>query len=147
MRFRVRRLAALDLVGARGTALRRRVVLTEFLAAATAGVLVGGWLLTSGRVSGSVVGGWCLGVGANYAALAAHALHLLRANRLAGEVAAIPDPVAEARWYTVSQLLLVVPFLLVVLALAQLHRPGVAPPHAVSDGAHPAAAVDGTEIQ
>ncbi len=122
MTFDPRRLAALDLVGARGTALRRRLVFAEFVGSAVAGMALGGWFLTAGRPIAWFVGLWCLGVGVNYAALAAHALLLLRPGRIATELAAVPDLKAEARRYGIGQLRLVIPFLVAGIAVTRMRR-------------------------
>jgi hypothetical protein len=112
----VRRLAAIDMWGRRGTILRRRIVLAEFVIGAAGVTALGGWVVTSQVLAGQVLGAWMIGAGLNYVPLAAHALALSRAGALEAELAGV-DVGREARRYGVFQALLVVPLSLVVLSL------------------------------
>lgn len=115
----VRRLAAVDMHGVRGTTIRRRVIVAEFLLGAIGGIGIGLFLLlTASAAEGVVVGIWALGIGANYVPLALHTLSLRRPSDLRAELtdADIRD---ELRRYTRSQLWVFAPFIFVGLALAQ----------------------------
>jgi predicted ferric reductase len=112
----VRRLAAIDMYGVRGTSRRRRIILAEFLFGVVALVAFGIWLLTAlSGVVGLVLGLWAIGAGLNYAPLALHALLLGRPGRLDAELAGV-DVERELRRYTVLQLWVFVPLSLVVLS-------------------------------
>lgn len=112
----VRRFAAIDMWGRRGTILRRRIVLAEFAAAAAGGLALGGWVVTSPVLVGQVFGAWIIGASLNYVPLAAHALALSRAGALDAELADV-DVGRETRRYGVFQALLLVPLSMVVLSL------------------------------
>jgi hypothetical protein len=113
---RVRRLAAIDMYGTRGTVRRRRIILAEFLVGVVAMVAFGVWVLTSGSDVGvRVFGAWLVGAGLNYAPLAAYALALSRPGALEAELAGV-DIMPELRYYGVRQLWILVPLALVVLA-------------------------------
>jgi len=115
----VRRLAAVDLHGLMGTALRRRVIIAEFVLGAIGGIGIGLFLLLAADGAiGVVVGVWAVGVGANYVPLALHALSLRRPADLRSALAEA-DIRHELRRYTKSQFWVFVPFLLVVLAVGQ----------------------------
>jgi hypothetical protein len=119
----VRRLAALDMHGARGTRRRRRVILFEFALGTIGGVALGVWALTWGSVIGFVVGIWLLGLAANYVPLTAHVLALWDPGALEAELAGV-DVRAELRYYTRTQGWVLVPFWVAGLALAQARRKG-----------------------
>ena len=73
----VRRLAAIDMYGTRGTARRKRIVLAEFTAALAATVALGTWLVIGASGLGTrTFGIWPLSAGLNYAPLAAFAIWL-----------------------------------------------------------------------
>src|SRR5215831_16280337 len=112
----VRRLAALDMHGSRGTTRRRRIILVEFVAAAVASLAVGGWLIGSApTTAGRAVGGWVLGVGLNYLVLTAYAVGFSRPGALDAELAGVDIP-RELRRYSLLQFWVFVPLSLVVLA-------------------------------
>jgi hypothetical protein len=112
----VRRFAAVDMWGRRGTIRRRRIILAEFVIGAACGVALGGWAVTSQALGGQIFGAWFIGVGLNYVPLAAYAAALSRAGALDAELADV-DVGREIRRYTVFQALLLVPLALVVLSL------------------------------
>jgi hypothetical protein len=118
----VRRLAAVDMHGARGTTNRRRVILAEFSLGAVGGAAFGLWALTSwGGAVGVVAGLYLLGLAANYAALALHAITLARAGALDAELRGV-DIRAALRDYTAKQFWVFVPGLFAVLAVRRARR-------------------------
>ncbi|MEU5962527.1 hypothetical protein ABZ777_15070 [Micromonospora parva] len=113
----VRRLAAIDMHGSRGTTRRRRIILAEFLVGVVLMVTWGGWLLVSSDSTGTrAIGLWLVGAGLNYAPLSLYALALMRPGALDAELADV-DIDRELRRYTVLQLWVFVPLSLVVLAI------------------------------
>ncbi len=113
----VRRLAAIDMYGARGTSRRRRIILAEFVAAAVVSVAFGIWLAAhASGLGGRVLGIWMIGAGLNYAPLAAYAITLSRSGALNAELAGV-DTGRELRRYSVLQLWIFVPLSLVVLSV------------------------------
>jgi hypothetical protein len=115
----VRRLAAIDMYGSRGTDLRRRIVLAEFAAGAVGSVAFGGWLLAAASgPGGRILAIWIIGTGLNYAPLAACAIALSRPGALDAELAGV-DTGRELRRYSVLQLWIFVPLAIVVLALVR----------------------------
>jgi hypothetical protein len=113
----VRRLAAIDMYGARGTTRRRRIILAEFAAGAVFAVAFGIWLAANASgIAGRVLGIWIIGAGLNYAPLAAYAIALSRSGALDAELAGV-DTGRELRRYSVLQLWIFVPLSLVVLAV------------------------------
>jgi len=111
----VKRLAALDMYGATGTTRRRRIVLAEFIAAAAATMALGIWLVTGASGLGArIFGIWLIGVGLNYAPLAAYAISLSRPGALDAELVGV-DTGRELRRYTVLQLWILVPLSLIVM--------------------------------
>lgn len=122
MTFEVRRLAVIDLYGARGTARRRRLVRAEFAAAFALGIGLGLWVLVRGGPAGWVIGLALIGIGLNYLPLAVHAL-TIRPARLSAEVAAMDDFAGQVRYYATAQARLLVPGLVAVLALRR-HQGG-----------------------
>lgn len=118
----VRRLAALDMHGTRGTRRRRRLILGEFALATAGGAALGAWALTSGGAVGVILGVWSLGIAANYLPLTLHVIALWRQPALDAELAGI-NLRAELREYSRAQAWLVVPFWVAALALAQARRP------------------------
>ncbi len=119
----VRRLAALDMHGTRGTRRRRRMILAEFALGTIGGVALGVWALTWGGVWGLILGIWLLGLAANYLPLTAHVLALWHPGALEAELAGA-DLGAELRHYTRAQVWVLVPFWVAGLALAQARRRG-----------------------
>ncbi len=117
----VRRLAALDMHGTRGTRRRRRVILAEFGLGTVAGAALGASAVTWDAPAGVVLGVWLLGLAANYLPLTAHVLSLWRPGRLEAELAGA-DLRAELRHYTRAQFWVLVPFWVAGLALAQARR-------------------------
>lgn len=118
----VRRLAALDMHGTRGTRRRRRLILGEFALATAGGAALGAWALTSGGAVGVILGVLSLGIAANYLPLTLHVIALWRQPALDAELAGI-NLRAELREYSRAQAWLVVPFWVAALALAQARRP------------------------
>lgn len=115
----LKRLVALDLHGAAGTAWRRRIVLCEFLFAVPVLVGVGIWLLaTTAGLVGILPALWFLGVAVNYLPLALWAIWLCRDNRLNQELADV-NLGRQARTAAVFQLWILVPTALLILALTR----------------------------
>ena len=113
----VRRLAAIDMYGARGATRRRRIILAEFIAGAVVMVAFGVWLAAfSSGLAGRVLGLWMAGSGLNYVPLAAYAITLSWSGALDAELAGV-DTGRELRRYSVLQLWIFVPLSLVVLAV------------------------------
>jgi hypothetical protein len=119
----VKRLAALDMHGTRGTVRRRRIILAEFSVGAVVMTALGLWLVAvASNPGGRVFGAWMAGVGLNYAALTACAMALSRPGALEAELAGV-DTGSELRRYGIRQFWLLVPLLLVVLAVRGAGRP------------------------
>ncbi len=115
----VRRLAAIDMYGTRGTLRRRRIILVEFLAGAVVMPLLGiGLLIISDGWGGRLFGVWMLGTGLNYVPLSVYASQLSRPGALDAELAGVGTD-RELRRYTVLQLWIFVPLSLVALAARQ----------------------------
>lgn len=113
----VRRLAAVDMWGTRGTLLRRRVVLAEFFLAWAGGIAAGLWLILSGPdVTLWVLGALAVGIGLNYAPLAIYAVRFMRPGALDAELSDVDVP-AELRRYSTWQMWLILPFSFVVFDL------------------------------
>ncbi len=122
-RLDVRRLAALDMHGARGTRRRRRVILAEFGFGTIGSAALGAWALSWGDAVGVILGVWLLGLAANYLPLTMHVLSLWRQPALREELEGL-DLHAEIRHYTRAQVWVLVPFWVAGLALAQARRAG-----------------------
>jgi hypothetical protein len=120
-RMNVRRLAALDMHGARGTPRRRRVILAEFALGTVGGAALGVWALTWGGPVGVVLGIWLLGLAANYVPLTAHVLSLWDPRTLEAELSGL-NLRAELRHYTRVQVWVLVPFCVAGLAVAQARQ-------------------------
>jgi hypothetical protein len=120
-RIDVRRLAALDMHGARGTRRRRRIILGEFALGTLGCGILGVWALNWGGAVGVILGVWLLGLAANYAPLTVHVLALWREPALDAELAGV-DLHAQLRTYTRAQVWVLVPFWVAGLALAQARR-------------------------
>ncbi len=118
MRLDVRRLAAVDLWGARGTRRRRAIIVAEFVLGATVGPALGLLLAVEGSGLWRVLGAWIAGACLNYVPLALHAISLFPGRRLEAELSGV-DVRGELRHYTVVQLWIAVPLLFVALDLAQ----------------------------
>jgi hypothetical protein len=115
----VRRLAAIDMYGTKGTVRRRRIILAEFVVGVIAMMAFGIWLVTvAPSVTGVVLGWWVIGAGLNYAPLAAYAILLSRPGALTAELSGV-DIGRELRRYGVLQLWIFVPLSLVVLAIRE----------------------------
>lgn len=120
----VRRLAALDMYGTRGSDRRRRVIRQEFLVGAVGCLAVGLASLLFGHGWGRVLGAWLVFLGVNYVPLAVSARSLSRPGALEAELAGV-DLDRELRRAGIRQLWIMVP-LAVVLAAA-LDRAGAPP--------------------
>ena len=120
-RLDVRRLAALDMHGTRGSRRRRRVILCEFALGTVGGAALGAWALTWGGAIGVILGVWLLGLAANYLPLTVHVLALWRQPALDAELAGV-DLRTGLRCYTRAQVWVLVPFWVAGLALAQARR-------------------------
>jgi hypothetical protein len=115
----VRRLAAVDMYGVRGTMLRRRVILAEFVVGAVSGTVLGAVVAASASSVGWLVFGvWVAGIGLNYVPLALHALSLSPRGRLDDQLSGV-DVRRDLRRYTREQFWLAVPLLFVVFAASQ----------------------------
>jgi hypothetical protein len=120
----VRRLAAVDMYGARGSRLRRRVILVEFGLGAIGCAALGAWLIAAwGGPPGLLIGLWLLGIALNYSALALHAITLSRSGVLDAELRHADLPAALRR-YTMAQFWIFVPALFAVLAVTQVSGEG-----------------------
>ncbi|MCZ7438962.1 hypothetical protein O7598_21320 [Micromonospora sp. WMMC241] len=117
----VRRLAAVDMHGPAGSPVRRRVILVEFVAGLLGCVALGCWAVAAGGPVRTVAGGYLALVGLNYAPLALHAAALSRRGALDRELAGV-DVHAELRHYTLAQLWIFVPLLVLWLAVRQARR-------------------------
>ena len=118
LRVDVRRLAAIDMFGSRGSPRRAKAILIEFVTGAAVITVFGVWLAT--RASGAIgwlLAVWIIGIGINYVPVAVHAVGLSRAGRLSAELSGV-DTFRELRRYGVLQLWILVPFSLVVFSLA-----------------------------
>ena len=111
----VRRLAAIDMYGTRGTVRRRRIILVEFVVGVIALMAFGVWLLASSSgLGGRALGVWAIGVGLNYVPLAGHAIALSRPGALDAELSGV-DTGRELRRYGLLQLWILVPLALVAV--------------------------------
>jgi hypothetical protein len=121
----VRRLAAIDMHGAKGSLVRRRVILAEFVLGAVVMPVFGAVMLVQlSGVGWKLFGLWLLGAGLNYVPLALHAISFSRRGALGAELAGADVP-GELRYYTKAQVWVFVPLALVVFALRQ-RRAGAA---------------------
>jgi hypothetical protein len=122
MRLDVRRIAAVDMWGGRGTRRRRAIIVAEFVLGATVGPVLGLLLAITGSALGwRVLGAWVAGACLNYIPLALHAISLFPGRRLEAELSGV-DVRGELRYYTVAQLWIAVPLLFVALDLVQRRR-------------------------
>jgi hypothetical protein len=112
----VQRLAAIDMWGTRGTLRRRRIILAEFTLGAVVAISFGAWLLMASSGAGDrVFAVWVIGAGLNYVPLAFYAVRLSRPGALDSELAGV-DTNRELRRYSVLQLWIFIPLLLLVFA-------------------------------
>ena len=112
----VRRLAAIDMYGSKGSMRRRQIIQAEFVVGVVGMISVGIWILTqSSDLTGRVLGLWFIGAGLNYAPLASYAVMLSRAGALDAELAGV-GTARELRRYGVLQLWILVPLALVAFA-------------------------------
>jgi hypothetical protein len=122
MRLDVRRLAAVDMWGGRGTRRRRRIIVAEFVLGATVGAALGLLLAFTGpELFWQLLGAWIAGACLNYVPLALHAISLYPGRRLESELSDV-DVRGELRYYTAAQLWIAVPLLFVALDLVQRRR-------------------------
>jgi hypothetical protein len=116
----VRRLAAVDMHGAHGTRLRRRVFDAEIVLGAVVGTTIGiAVAVTASSLAWQVFGAWIAGACLNYVPLALHAIALSRPGQLDAELEGVDVP-QELRHYTKAQFWIAVPLLFVLLAMLQL---------------------------
>lgn len=112
----VRRLAAIDMYGTRGTVRRRRIILVEFLFAVVVMPVLGVvFLIVSDGGTGRLFGAWLIGSGLNYLPLALYAIRLSRPGALDAELAGV-EIRPELRRYSLLQLWIMVPLALVGFA-------------------------------
>ncbi|HXY73450.1 MAG TPA: hypothetical protein VEM41_13010 [Actinomycetota bacterium] len=112
----VRRLAAADMWGTKGSPRRRKVIRVEFWAGAIGCVLLGGITLATASGWGLVLGAWLVGVGINYVPLAISAESLSRPGALERELEGT-DLMRELRRAGVQQLWIAVPLAVALAAL------------------------------
>jgi hypothetical protein len=117
-RIEIRRLAAVDMYGAAGSRIRRRVILAEFVLGAVVGSALGAYGLFAAEGWMAVFGAWLLGACLNYVPLAVHAIDLSGPGVLDSELRGV-DVRAELRYYTKAQIWIAVPLLFIALAIAQ----------------------------
>jgi hypothetical protein len=124
-RFDVRRLAAVDMYGGKGSPTRAKIIKWEFIVGAVfclgLGLLSLAWHASA---TGIILGAWLVGAGLNYIPLALHAISLSRPGALAAELDGV-DVMLELRFYGLAQLWLAVPLAIVLFALRG-RRTGVA---------------------
>jgi hypothetical protein len=120
----IARFVALDMHGARGSSVRRRLVLAEMLLAAAIGLGVAAIILTSRPEPTAMLlfGAALGGIGVNYAVLSAHAIRLIRPGALERELRGVDAAAAELRSYAGRQALLAVPFAVAALAVSRAAR-------------------------
>jgi hypothetical protein len=116
--WNVRRFAAIDMQGTAGTQRRRWIMTLEFVLGTASLILIGALQLIHG---GWLWAAWLLGCGANYGALAGHAVALYPPGRLEVELDRV-DVRSELRRYSIAQVLLFIPALIAAVALAQAFR-------------------------
>lgn len=120
-RFRVRRLAVIDLHGSGGTRLRRVVIRIEFAGAVVIGVSLAILFFRAGSISGIILGLVSAGIAANYLVLVVWAVALRDPSRLGREFSA-HDVAIDGRYQSLCALLLFVPYLFLPLALRPIER-------------------------
>jgi hypothetical protein len=115
----VRRLAAIDMYGTKGSLLRRRLVLGEFVAAVIVSFFLSAVLILNGdSVVLLIIGIWIALIGANYVPLAIYAIDFTRGSRLLEGLRAV-DTHQELRYYSIAQFWVLAPLLFVLLALRE----------------------------
>lgn len=115
----MRRLAAIDMWGTKGSPLRRRLILVEFVIGAVGGLGLGVvTLLNASTAIWTMIGIWLIGLGLNYVPLALHAISLSRSGELERELEGA-DTWSEIRFYTKAQFRILVPLWIAILALPQ----------------------------
>jgi hypothetical protein len=117
-RIEIRRLTAVDMYGAVGSRIRRRVILAEFVLGSVLGSALGALVLLTSDGFMAVFGGWLLGACLNYVPLSVHAIDLSQTGALERELRGV-DVRAELRYYTKAQVWIAVPLLFIALAIAQ----------------------------
>ncbi len=116
MHLDVRRLAAIDMHGTTGSLRRRRVIRAEFVAGAVLCVGLGVLSLATARaILVTLFGIWLIGVGLNYATLAAHAVALSRRGALQEELNDV-DVAGELSYCIRAQFWIAVPLAVVLLS-------------------------------
>lgn len=116
----VRRLAAIDMYGTRGTMRRRRVITAELILTTIGAVALGIWLTWNAPgLGGRLFGMWAIGVGLNYAPLAAYAITLSRPGAIGAELDGI-DTSRELRRYGLLQFWAAVPLALAGLTVRDI---------------------------
>src|SRR5262245_25418042 len=108
--------------GSKGTPRRRRLIRVEFAAGAVGCTALGALTVLTGQGWSYVLGAWLICIGVNYVplALAAHALS--RPGALEAELEGVEIP-SEARRAGIRQFWILVPFALVIAAVAEWSRP------------------------
>ena len=110
----VRRLAAIDMWGTKGTLRRRRIILAEFLVGVVGALALGLWvMIATADLGGKVLGWYLIGIGLNYVPLSAYALRLSGAGVLERELEGV-DTLPELRRYGVWQFWVFLPLSMVV---------------------------------
>jgi hypothetical protein len=115
----VRRLAAVDMHGLKGTRFRAWLIVTEFVLGAVAAPVVAVVLIVTAPTLGwSLFAVWTLLVCLNYVPLAVYAVGYLRSGAYYDELAGA-DVRAELKHYGLAQMWVFVPLSLIVFALRQ----------------------------
>jgi hypothetical protein len=116
----VRRLAAIDMYGRRGSTRRRRLILAEFVLAAIDVPLLGlAMALAASSALPVLLGAYLIGVGLNFVPLALHAISISQTSRLDAELADV-DVSAELKQHAARQLFIGIPMLVLILGTAQV---------------------------
>ena len=114
----VRRLAAVDMWGTKGSPKRRRIIRVEFWAGAIGCVALGVISLATTNGWGLLLGAWLVGVGINYVPLVISAESLSEPGALERELDGT-DISRELRRAGAQQLWIAVPLAVAVAALTQ----------------------------
>jgi hypothetical protein len=112
----VRRLAALDMWGTRGSERRRRLIRAEFVAGVVGCLGLGVLALATGSGWVRLLGIWLVGTGINYVPLAIEAQSLSRPGALEDELRGV-ELRRELRRAGAQQFWIAVPLAIVVFAL------------------------------
>lgn len=122
MLLNVRRLAAADMRGTKGSLKRRRIIRAEFWAGAIGCILVGAVTLVTASGWGLVLGAWFVGVGINYVPLVVNAESLSRPGALEAELDG-----ADLRWELrragAQQLWIAVPLSVAIASIGRTDGP------------------------